>query len=91
MRTFAVLILTLTASGCLAFGSADDGCRFTAERNATLTVRPASQAKVIARAGKLQVQGRPGITDLRIRGNEPEAEVVAKVAELLARRQITRA
>ena len=29
--------------------------------------------------------------DLRIRGNEPEAEVVAKVAELLARRQITRA
>lgn len=68
MRPLALSILALTAAGCFSFAKTADDCRFTADRNATIAVGRAAEAKIIARAGRLTVRGRPDLNEVRVRG-----------------------
>ncbi len=88
MKTLFVVILTMTALGCSSLSSAADDCRFTADRNATVAVGDAAQAKIVARAGKLEMQGRPDLNEVRIRGKACASgqDVLGRI-ELVAERR----
>ena len=61
-------ILTTAMLGCSPSGVASDGCRYEAERNATLPVESATRARIVAGAGKLEIRGYPDLDEIRIRG-----------------------
>ena len=69
MPAAAVAAVLATAMlGCFPSGLGADGCRFEAERNATLPIEGATQARIIAGAGKLEIRGYPDLDEIRIRG-----------------------
>lgn len=61
-------ILATTMLGCFPSGLEADGCRYEAERNATIPIEGATQARIIAGAGTLEIQGYPDLDEIRIRG-----------------------
>ena len=88
MKTLVVVTLTMTALGCSSLSIAADDCRFTADRSATVAVGDAAQAKIVARAGKLEMQGRPDLNEVRIRGKACASgqDVLGRI-ELVAERR----
>ena len=88
MKTLVVVTLTMTALGCSSLSIAADDCRFTADRGATVAVGDAAQAKIVARAGKLEMQGRPDLNEVRIRGKACASgqDVLGRI-ELVAERR----
>ncbi len=67
----AVLAVTcaLLSSGCaLEWSGLANRCDETAARNATLEVGDATRLRVTARAGSLQIEGRPNLSEVRIAG-----------------------
>lgn len=61
---------TLLAITILAFPAAASaqGCRFSAERNATLSASGVQLARIGARAGSLRIEGQAGLQEIRVRG-----------------------
>jgi hypothetical protein len=61
----AVLLLTALLAGCTAGAPADPNCPASAERKVTI---PASDVKGVSimTAGRLEVEGKPGLTDVRV-------------------------
>ena len=69
MPAAAVAAIWATAMlGCFPSGLEADGCRYEAERNATVPIEGAAQARIIAGAGRLEIQGYPDLDEIRIRG-----------------------
>src|SRR5690606_32254437 len=64
-RTVIVAIAIAMSAGS---ADAQDRCRFEAERSATVSAAGASALEVEARAGSLTVEGRSGLTEVRVRG-----------------------
>jgi hypothetical protein len=58
-------------------------CRYEADRSATVRATSSEQLRLIARAGSLRVQGREGLTEIRVRGH-----ACASSNELLDKLQI---
>ncbi len=88
MRFTTVLLvaLALLGAGCSVTGFADGGCRFTADREATVPADGVSLAKVIAEDGSLEIRGVAGRSDVRVRGkacasSEDALEKIELVAE----------
>lgn len=61
LTTLLTLISTLVSPGA-------DPCRYTAERTATIAANGAQTARIIARAGSLRIEGREGLSEVRVRG-----------------------
>ncbi len=62
-------LLTLTVAVSLLQPSAPpDACRFEAEHSAAVNAAGASMLRLLARAGSLVVEGRPGLAEVRVRG-----------------------
>ena len=61
-------ILATAMLGCFPSGLTADGCRYEAERNATLPMEDAIRAKIITGAGRLEIQGYPDLDEIRVRG-----------------------
>jgi hypothetical protein len=65
-RTATLAMLVLAPSSALA--QAGGECRFEASRDATLAATASETLQLIARSGSLRVEGRPGATEVRVRG-----------------------
>lgn len=64
------LAAALLLTGCTIHISTDgfDSCRYQEDRSATVPVDGARSLLVLAEAGNLRVEGRPGLTEVRVRG-----------------------
>ena len=58
----------LSAACVISVDGGFDSCRYTAERNATIQTQGMSRVRVIARAGSLDIRGRPGQSEVRVSG-----------------------
>lgn len=58
----------LTGCSVEVSGSIADNCKFQQARSATIAVDDAKTLSVIARAGSLRVEGRPGLNEVRVQG-----------------------
>lgn len=66
MRSFWIpLAITIFA---LPAAASAQSCRFSAERNATLSTSGVQRARIGARAGSLRIEGRAGLQEIRVRG-----------------------
>lgn len=74
MRLMKYGLLALAAAsiltGCTVHIDAGgfDTCRFREDRSATVPVDGARDLTVLARAGSLRIEGRPGLTEVRVTG-----------------------
>jgi DUF4097 and DUF4098 domain-containing protein YvlB len=62
------MVVVLPALLILALSQSTDPCRHEAERSARINASAADVLRLVARAGSLDVQGRPGLTEVRVRG-----------------------
>jgi hypothetical protein len=63
-----LLILPLLAAPATAAAQWFDDCAHRAERTATVPAARADLLRLAARAGSLRVEGRPGLSEVRVRG-----------------------
>lgn len=67
MRTSWLALIALAAA-IPADPASAQSCSFTAERSATLPASGLQLARIGARAGSLRIEGRAGLTEIRVRG-----------------------
>jgi hypothetical protein len=67
MITLAVSALLASSMALQQFPDRDE-CRYEARRDATIRASASDQLRLVARAGELRVEGRDGISDVRVRG-----------------------
>lgn len=63
-----LLILPLLVTPATAAAQRGGECEYRAERTATLPAAGADLLRLAARAGSLRVEGRPGLSEIRVRG-----------------------
>lgn len=74
MKVMTYVLLAVAAawilSGCSIHidASGFDNCRFQEERSATIPAEGARNLTVLAGAGTLRIEGRPGLTEVRVKG-----------------------
>lgn len=84
-RILATLALALVGTSCISL--ADGDCRYTAPRDAAIAVEGATRVRVIARAGSLRIDGRPGLGEVRASGTAcASRESLLDDVKLVARR-----
>lgn len=65
VRSLTLSVVALSLAGSAA---AQEECRYEAQRSATISTAGARSLLVEAGAGSLSVEGRPGLTEVRVRG-----------------------
>ncbi len=68
MKTLSAAVAAAVLLACSPLDLEADSCRYEAERNASVAAGDAVRARIAAGPGKLQVQGRSGLDEVRIRG-----------------------
>ncbi len=68
MKILSAALAAAASLACLPFDLAADSCRYEEERNASVAAGNAVRAGIAAGPGKLKIQGRAGLEEVRIRG-----------------------
>ncbi len=90
MRLYALTIMlcAVMSSGCHLELSHFVDCSYTAEREATISTTGASQIRVLAQAGSLDIVGRANLAEVRASGTAcARSQAQVDDVELLTRRE----
>lgn len=87
-RALLAVTCAVLSTGCATdWGGLANSCDETAAREASLEVSDATRVRVTARAGALQIEGRPDLSEVRIVGTAcaPSQEALERVELVTSR------